>query len=102
MGAQHVRGQPRDTVLGVSPDVDRGACRMSGFRHPAFLCALVLSILLAAPSSLFPAAVAAPEATPVVSDAGGGPVLLFNAPGMRRDLVEAFAAEGALPAIAGV
>ena len=30
------------------------------------------------------------------------PVLLFNAPGMRHDLVETFAAEGALPAIAGV
>src|SRR4051812_38315280 len=75
---------------------------MSGFRHPAFLCALAISILLVAPSSLVPAAVAAQEATPVASDAGGGPVLLFNAPGMRRDLVETFAAEGALPAIAGV
>jgi len=73
---------------------------MTGSRHPAFLCAFVLSILLAAPSSLFPAALAAQEATPVASDAGGGPVLLFNAPGMRHDLVETFAAEGALPAIA--
>ena len=75
---------------------------MSGFRHPAFLFALVLSVLLAAPSSLVPAAVAAQETTPVASDAGAGPVLLFNAPGMRHDLVETFAAEGALPAIAGV
>ena len=75
---------------------------MTGFRYPAFLFALVLSLLLAAPASLVPAAVDAQEATPVAGDAGGGPVLLFNAPGMRRDLVETFAAEGALPAIAGV
>src|SRR3954471_9736660 len=75
---------------------------MSGFRHSAFLFALALSILLAASSSFFPAAVAAQEATPAASDVSGGPVLLFNAPGMRRDLVETFAAEGALPAIAGV
>jgi 2',3'-cyclic-nucleotide 2'-phosphodiesterase (5'-nucleotidase family) len=75
---------------------------MTAFRRLAFLCAFLLSLLLAAPSSLFPAAVDAQEATPVASDAGGGPVLLFNAPGMRRDLVATFADEGALPAIAGV
>ncbi len=75
---------------------------MTGFRYPAFLFALVLSLLLAVPASLVPAAADAQEATPVAGDAGGGPVLLFNAPGMRRDLVETFAAEGALPAIAGV
>src|SRR5215211_1924984 len=75
---------------------------MTGFRHLDFVCAFMLSLLLAAPSSFFSAAVDAQEATPVASDAGGGPVLLFNAPGMRRDLVETFAAEGALPAIAGV
>src|SRR5215212_9795936 len=73
---------------------------MTGFRHPAFACALVLSILLAAPSSLFPAAVGAQEATPVADGTGEGAVLLFAAPGMRPDLVEAFAAEGALPAMA--
>jgi hypothetical protein len=75
---------------------------MSGFRHPAVLCALMLSVLVAAPSSLLSAVVAAQEATPIASDAGGGPVMLFNAPGMRRDLIETFAAEGALPAITGV
>src|SRR5215217_6207912 len=74
---------------------------MTGFRLPAFVCAFVLSLLLVAPSSLVPGAVNAQEATPVTSDVGGGPVLLFNAPGMRRDLVETFAADGALPAIAG-
>jgi 2',3'-cyclic-nucleotide 2'-phosphodiesterase (5'-nucleotidase family)/predicted AlkP superfamily phosphohydrolase/phosphomutase len=75
---------------------------MIGSRYPAFLFAFALSILLAAPSSLFPGAVDAQDATPVASDVGGGPVLLFNAAGMRRDLVETFAADGALPAIAHV
>src|SRR5215207_4601595 len=73
---------------------------MTGFRHPAFACALVLSILLAAPSSIFPVAVGAQEATPVGNGTGEGAVLLFAAPGMRPDLIESFAAEGALPAIA--
>jgi 2',3'-cyclic-nucleotide 2'-phosphodiesterase (5'-nucleotidase family) len=75
---------------------------MTGFRHLAVVCAFVLSLLLAAPSFLFPVAVDAQKATPVASDAGGGLVLLFDAPGLRRDLVETFAAEGALPAIADV
>jgi 2',3'-cyclic-nucleotide 2'-phosphodiesterase (5'-nucleotidase family) len=75
---------------------------MTGFRVPAFVCTLVLSILLAAPSSLFPGAIAAQEATPVVSDSGEGAVLLFAAPGMRPDFVETFAAQGALPTIAEV
>ena len=73
---------------------------MIGFRKSAFICALVLSLLLAAPSSLFPGAVDAQEATPVASGSGQAPVLLFAAPGMRPDLVETFAAEGALPAMA--
>ena len=75
---------------------------MTGFRHPAFSCALILSLLLAVPSSLFPGAVDAQGATPVASDSGEGAVLLFSAPGMRPDLVETFAAEGALPAMAGM
>ena len=75
---------------------------MSGLRHPAFLFALVLSVLLAAPSSLFTATVTAQEATPVASGSGRAPVLLFAAPGMRPDLVETFAAEGALPAMAAL
>ena len=75
---------------------------MSGLRHPAFHFVLVLSVLLAAPSSLVPAAVARPGGDAGCHEADAGSVLLFNAPGMRRDLVETFAAEGALPAIAGV
>jgi predicted AlkP superfamily pyrophosphatase or phosphodiesterase len=73
---------------------------MTGFRHPAFACALVLSILLAAPSSIFPVAVGARGATPVGNGTGEGAVLLFAAPGMRPDLIESFATEGALPAMA--
>ncbi|HEX5991240.1 MAG TPA: alkaline phosphatase family protein, partial [Thermomicrobiales bacterium] len=73
---------------------------MTGLRRPAFVCALVLSLVLALPPSLLPGAVVAQEATPGASGSGEGPVLLFNAPGMRPDLVETFAAEGALPAMA--
>src|SRR5215218_7192467 len=102
MVARPVRGEARDIVPTFLPVLDQGACSMTGFRHPALLFAFALSILLAAPSSLFPGVVNAQEATPLASDVGGGPVLFFNAPGMRRDLVETFAAEGALPAIAGV
>ena len=74
---------------------------MTGFRH---LALLRLRALAAGCGAFvpFPGAVDAQEATPVASDAGGGPVLLFAAPGLRRDLVETFAAEGALPAMAGV
>src|SRR5829696_9468190 len=102
MFAPFICGERRDTVLTDWPVLDEGGCRMTGFRFPAFLFVLVLSLLLAVPASLFPAAVDAQEATPVAGEAGGGPVLLFDAPGMRRDLVETFAAEGALPAIADV
>ena len=73
---------------------------MFGFRIPVFVYAFVLSIILAVPSSLFSAAVGAQEATPIASDSGDRPVLLFAAPGMRPDLVETFAAKGALPAMA--
>jgi 2',3'-cyclic-nucleotide 2'-phosphodiesterase (5'-nucleotidase family) len=72
---------------------------MTGLCRPAFVCAFLLSLLLAAPSSLLPGMVVAQEATPGADGSGEGPVLLFNAPGMRPDLVEAFAAEGALPAM---
>ena len=73
---------------------------MFGFRIPVVVYAFVLSIFLAVPSSLFAAALGAQEATPLASDSGRRPVLLFAAPGMRPDLVESFAAEGALPAMA--
>ncbi|HEX2281293.1 MAG TPA: alkaline phosphatase family protein, partial [Thermomicrobiales bacterium] len=73
---------------------------MTGLYRPALVCVLVLSLVLAAHSSLLPGAVGAQEATPGAIGSGGGPVLLFNSPGMRPDLVEAFAAEGALPALA--
>jgi 2',3'-cyclic-nucleotide 2'-phosphodiesterase (5'-nucleotidase family) len=73
---------------------------MFGIRMPVVVCALTLSIFLAVPSSLFAAVAGAQDATPLASDSGRRPVLLFNAPGMRPDLVESFAAEGALPAIA--
>ena len=72
---------------------------MFGFRFADFVRTCVLSILLAAPSSLF-AAVGALEGTPTASDSGDRPVLLFAALGMRSDLVASFAAEGALPAMA--
>ncbi|MCD6034179.1 MAG: Type phosphodiesterase / nucleotide pyrophosphatase, partial [Thermomicrobiales bacterium] len=75
---------------------------MTGFRHPTFSCALILLLLLVVPSSLFPNAVDAQGATPVASDSGEGAVLLFSAPGMRPDLVQTFAAEGALPTMAEV
>ena len=73
---------------------------MFGFRIPVFVCVFALSIFLAVPSSLYLVAVGAQEATPVASDSGDRPVLLFTAPGMHPDLVESFAAEGALPAMA--
>lgn len=75
---------------------------MTKFRNLASVCALLLSLLLAAPSILFAGAVAAQEATPVASGSGQGPVLLFAAPGMRPYLVETFAAEGVLPEMAGL
>jgi predicted AlkP superfamily pyrophosphatase or phosphodiesterase len=73
---------------------------MFGFRIPAFVYTFALSIFLAVPSSLFPSAVGAQEATPTASDSGDRPVLLFVAPGMHPDLIDSFAAEGALPATA--
>jgi hypothetical protein len=75
---------------------------MFGFRIPLCVHAFVLSIFLALPSPLFPGAAHAQEATPVASGSGEGAVLLFAAPGMRPDLVESLAAEGALPAMAGL
>src|SRR5688572_28611240 len=100
MFTQLVRSESRDTVLAVSPITDQGACRMTGIPNRALICALLLSILLAVPSTLFPGAVDAQEATPAASGSGRAPVLLFAAPGMRPDIVETFAAEGALPAMA--
>jgi hypothetical protein len=73
---------------------------MTGTRVPAFLAALLLSLSLVMPWSALAAAASAQEATPVPAETGADAVLLFAAPGMRPDLVEAFAAEGALPAIA--
>ena len=71
---------------------------MTRIRVPAFLVAC-LAVMLAAPWSLLAGTAAAQEATPV-ADAADDAVLLFAAPGMRPDLVEGFAAEGALPAMA--
>ena len=70
---------------------------MTGTRVPAFLAALLLSLSLVMPWSALAAAASAQEATPVSAGTGADAVLLFAAPGMRPDLVEAFAAEGALP-----
>jgi 2',3'-cyclic-nucleotide 2'-phosphodiesterase (5'-nucleotidase family) len=68
-------------------------------RIVSFVTALLLALTLAP----FPAPVAvqAQDATPVAS-AATRPVILVNAPGMRPELMEAFAAEGALPALAGM
>ncbi|MGH2616242.1 MAG: alkaline phosphatase family protein, partial [Thermomicrobiales bacterium] len=73
---------------------------MTRTRLPAFVAGLLLSVLLAMPSSALVLATRAQEATPVSGDSGSRPVLLFAAPGMRPDLVETFAAAGALPAMA--
>ena len=75
---------------------------MTWTRMPAFVAGLIISVLLAAPFPIaaLSATVPAQDATPVASDARDNPVLLFAAPGMRLDLVETFAADGALPALA--
>ncbi len=73
---------------------------MTGTRAPAFFAAFLLCVTLAIPWPALVAPAVAQEATPVAGDVGGGKVLLFAAPGLRPDLVEAFVAEGALPAIA--
>ena len=73
---------------------------MARIRIRALAASLVLLTVLALPGPLFQGAGAAQEATPVAGDAGEGSVLLFAAPGMRSDLVESFAAEDALPAMA--
>ncbi len=75
---------------------------MTGTRVPAFLAALLFSLTLAIPWSTLVAASggAGGDAGRGAGGAGDSAVLLFAAPGMRPDLVEAFAAEGALPAIA--
>ena len=44
---------------------------MIGIRIPVVVCAFMLSLFLAVPSSLFPAAVGAQEATPLASDSAG-------------------------------
>src|SRR5215204_2541174 len=75
---------------------------MFGFRVPVFVYALLLSVVVAVPPPLFPGAVGAQPATPISVGSSEAPVLLFSAQGMRPDLVEAFAAEGALPALADV
>jgi len=73
---------------------------MSRIRIPPFVSALLLTLLLGTPFPELLSAARAQEATPVAGDSGGAPVLLFAAPGMRPDLVETFAVEGALPAMA--
>lgn len=73
---------------------------MTGTRAPAFLAIFALAVTLAVPWPALIAGAAAQEATPVAAETGDGAVLLYAAPGMRPDLVEAFAAEGALPTIA--
>ncbi len=73
---------------------------MTTSRIPSFVAGLLLSLLLGMPFPALLSAVRAQEATPVAGDAGEAPVLLFAALGMRSDLVETFAAEGALPTMA--
>ncbi|MBW3631504.1 MAG: hypothetical protein KY456_00610, partial [Chloroflexi bacterium] len=72
---------------------------MGRIRIRAFVATVVLSTMLALPGPLVQSAAAVQDATPVAGDAGEGSVLLFAAPGMRSDLVESFATEGALPAM---
>ena len=72
---------------------------MARIRIRALAASLILAAMLAVPVPLWQGAAAVQEATPVAGDSGAGSVLLFAAPGMRSDLVETFAAEGALPAM---
>ena len=74
---------------------------MRRFPLRVVLVALVLSVSLAAPATAL-ATLRTQSATPVAGGSGSGAVLLFSAPGLDADLVEAFAAEGALPALAAV
>jgi 2',3'-cyclic-nucleotide 2'-phosphodiesterase (5'-nucleotidase family) len=73
---------------------------MRGSRIIALVSILILSLILLP----FPALVGAgtQSATPLAGASAPGPVLLFEAVGMRADQVEAFAAEGALPALSGL
>ncbi|MBA3449688.1 MAG: alkaline phosphatase family protein, partial [Chloroflexia bacterium] len=75
---------------------------MTTVRTHVFVASLLLALLLGMPFSALFSAVRAQDATPVAADSGDAPVLLLAAPGMRPDLVEAFAAEGALPAMASM
>ncbi len=75
---------------------------MTRIRVPASLVALLLALALGAPWPLIASVAVAQEATPIAARSGEGAVLLFTAPGMRGDLVESFAAEGALPVMAGM
>lgn len=70
---------------------------MRGVRvFPAVLMC-VLAISLSVPAALL---TRAQDATPQASVAGGAPLLMVAAPGMQPDLIETFAAEGALPNLA--
>jgi 2',3'-cyclic-nucleotide 2'-phosphodiesterase (5'-nucleotidase family) len=71
---------------------------MRRFRHRFATAILALALLV---PSLAQPGVLAQDATPVAEDASA-PLLLFAAPGLRADLVETFAAEGALPALAAM
>ena len=73
---------------------------MARIRIRAFFASVLLSISLAAPAPLVLSAATAQQGTPVAGNVGEGPVLLFAAPGMRTDLIETFAAEGAVPSMA--
>jgi 2',3'-cyclic-nucleotide 2'-phosphodiesterase (5'-nucleotidase family) len=77
---------------------------MRRFWFPSRYVALVLTLvlLLPLPALLGSAMVRAQDATPVTEGATSDPVLLFAAPGMQPDLVDQFAADGAMPTFAGM
>jgi 2',3'-cyclic-nucleotide 2'-phosphodiesterase (5'-nucleotidase family) len=73
---------------------------MRGSRIVALVSILILSLTLLPLPALVGAG--AESATPLAGDSGPGPVLLFEAAGMRSDQVETFAAEGALPTLSAL
>ena len=76
---------------------------MSSTRRFGGVTAMILGLVLLLAGLPAPVGtVSAQGATPVAGTSAGRPVLLFAAPGLRAGLVQEFAADGALPAMAGL
>lgn len=64
-----------------------------------YVVALTVALIPPSPALLGVTPVRAQDATPTANTTSGSPVILFNAPGMSPEAIDALAAEGALPAL---